>query len=87
MTNRWNVATPGGKRWNECRAASPCLADGCPRPRYVSPAGWANLRCAQHEAEAHRARWLAHHPGARPHPRRGVGYGALVAAIDAAPDP
>ena len=80
--NRWHPSTESGKRWNECRAAGPCLVTGCPAPRYVSPAGWAQLRCREHEASAHRQRWAASHPGSRPYRRRVVGVDALADAVN-----
>lgn len=81
--NRWHPATPSGRCWNERKAAHPCRVPGCERPRYQSPAGWVNLRCKEHEAELHRERWAATHPGSRPYRRRAVGLGALADAVNA----
>jgi len=81
--NRWNVSTPSGRRWNATRAAGHCLVTGCERPRYVSPGGWAQLRCKPHEFEAHRLAWAARHPGSRAHRRRAVGLDALAAVVNA----
>jgi hypothetical protein len=80
--SRWHVATPAGRRWNECRAAGRCLSAGCPAPRYTSPGGWAQLRCGKHEASAHRERWAARHPGYRPYRHRAAGVDALVDAVN-----
>ena len=81
--NRWYPSTPSGKRWNQTRAAGPCLEAGCSAPRYTSPGGWANLRCREHEADLHRERWAARHPDYRPYRRRVVGLGALADAVNA----
>jgi hypothetical protein len=84
--NRWHPSAESGKRWNQTRAAGRCLVTGCPAPRYVSPAGWAQLRCREHEAELHRERWAAKHPGYRSYRRRSSGLGALADAVNA-PEP
>jgi hypothetical protein len=79
--SRWNPATPSGRRWNEHKATHPCRVAGCPHPRYVSPAGWVNLRCREHEAALHRERWAASHPDSRPYRRRSAGVAALAGAV------
>jgi len=81
--NRWHPSTPSGRRWNECRAAGPCREMGCPAPRYVSPGGFAALRCKAHEFELHREQWQARHPGSRPYRRRSPGLDALADAVNA----
>ena len=40
-------------------AQRPCIAPGCPEPRYVSPKGYVDSRCRLHEAEESRRRYVA----------------------------
>ena len=81
--SRWHPSTATGRRWNQTRAAGRCLHPGCPARRYVSPGGFANLRCKPHEAALHRERWAAKHPDYRPYRHRAVGLAALADAVNA----